>query len=274
MQSWLLGNPGTSRHVRRTMNTRLKIALVAAVSASVAAVAAVTLAGGGADKATATVPPDPTEPTQETAETMDRSITVTGHGTVKVTPDVADLWLGVQSTADTGEAAMSTIETKSQALVNGLKELGIPAEDIQTSNLSLYPNYGQNGRTINGYSASVDVSVRARQIDRIGELLDSVQGLVGDELTIGGISFSYEDPEAVLEQARIAALENARVRAEQYAAAAGTEVGEIVKIVETPTGDAIPYMMEARELAADSGAAIEPGSQELVVDVTVVFAMA
>jgi uncharacterized protein YggE len=257
------------------MNTRLKIALVAAVSASVAAVAAVTLAGGGAEKATATVPPDTSEPTGEvTEDAMDRSITVTGHGTVKVTPDVADLWLGVQSTADTGEAAMSTIETKSQQLVNRLKELGIPAEDIQTSNLSLYPNYGQNGRTINGYSASVDVSVRARQIDRIGELLDSVQGLVGDELTIGGISFSYEDPEAVLEQARITALENARARAGQYAAAAGVEVGEIVKIVETPIGDAIPYMMEARELAADSGAAIEPGSQELVVDVTVVFAMA
>ena len=249
------------------MNTRLKIGLVAAISASVAAVAAITLAGGGTDKATATVPPDSTESTQETEDTMERSITVTGHGTVKVTPDVADLWLGVQTTADTGDAAMTTIETKSQALVNQLKELGIPAEDIQTSNLSLYPNYGQNGRTINGYTASVDVSVRARQIDGIGALLDAVQGSVGDELTIGGISFSYEDPEAVLEQARIAALENARARAGQYAAAAGTEVGEIVKIVETPTGGPIPYMVEARELAADSGAAIEPGSQELAVDV-------
>ena len=255
------------------MNTRLKIGLVAAISASVAAVAAITLAGGGTDKATATVPPDSTESTQETEDTMERSITVTGHGTVKVTPDVADLWLGVQTTADTGDAAMTTIETKSQALVNQLKELGIPAEDIQTSNLSLYPNYGQNGRTINGYTASVDVSVRARQIDGIGALLDAVQGSVGDELTIGGISFSYEDPEAVLEQARIAALENARARAGQYAAAAGTEVGEIVKIVETPTGGPIPYMVEARELAADSGAAIEPGSQELAVDVSVVFEM-
>jgi uncharacterized protein len=258
------------------MNTRLKVAMMAAVSASVAAVAAITLAAGGSDKARATVPPDTTEATGDvTEDSMERSITVTGHGTVKVTPDVADLWLGVQTTADTGDAAMSTIESKSQDLVNRLKELGTPAEDIQTSSLSLYPNYGQNGRTINGYTASVDVSVRARQIDRIGELLDSIQGLVGDELTIGGISFSYEDPEAVLEQARVAALENARARAQQYAAAAGTEVGEIVKIVETPTGGPIPYMMEARaEAAADSGVAIEPGSQELVVDVTVVFAMA
>jgi uncharacterized protein len=257
------------------MNTSLKIAMVSAVSACVAAVAAITLAGGGTETATATVPPDTTEPTETaTEDPMERSITVTGHGTVKVTPDVADLWLGVQTTADTGDAAMSTIETKSQELVNTLKELGIAAADIQTSNLSLYPNYGQNGRTINGYSASVDVSVRARQIDRIGELLDSVQGLVGDELTIGGISFTYENPEAVMEQARVAALENARARAGQYAAAAGAEVGEIVKIVETPSGGPIPYMMEARaEAAADSGVAIEPGSQELAVDVSVVFEM-
>ena len=252
------------------MNTRLKIAMVAAVSASLAAVAAITLVGGGDDRATATVPPDATEPTEDP---MERSITVTGHGTVKVTPDVADLWLGVQTTAKTGDAAMSTIETKSRDLVNRLKELGIAAEDIQTSGLSLYPNYGQNGRTINGYTASVDVSVRVRQIDRIGEQLDSIQALVGDELTIGGISFSYEDPEAVLEQARIAALENARARAGQYAAAAGTEVGEIVKIVETPAGGPIPYAMDMAAPEGEGRLAIEPGSQELVVDVSVVFAM-
>jgi hypothetical protein len=241
------------------MNTRLKIALVSAIAASLAAVAAVTLTAAGDDRATATVPPD-----EQTEDIMERSITVTGHGTVKVTPDVADLWLGVQTTADTARQAMSTIGTKSEQLVNQLKERGIAAEDIQTSELCL-----------NGYSASVSVSVRARQIDGIGALLDSIQGLVGDELTIGGISFSYEDPEAVLEQARVAALENARARAEQYAAAAGTEVGEIIKIVETPSGGPIPYYADARmEYAADAAAvAIEPGSQELAVDVSVVFGM-
>jgi uncharacterized protein YggE len=253
------------------MNTRLKIALVSAVCASLAAVAAVTLTAAGDDRATATVPPD-----EQTEDVMDRSITVTGHGTVKVTPDVADLWLGVQTTADSGREAMATIGTKSDQLVNQLKELGIAEDDIQTSELSLYPNYGQNGRTINGYTASVNVSVRSRQIDGIGALLDSIQRLVGDELTIGGISFSYDDPEAVLEQARVAALENARARAEQYAAAAGTEVGEIIKIVETPSGGPIPYYSDARmEYAADAASvAIEPGSQELAVDVTVVYAMA
>jgi uncharacterized protein YggE len=203
---------------------------------------------------------------------MERSITVTGHGTVDVVPDVADLWMGVQATAPTGDEVMTTVEQKSQRLVNALKNAGIDAKDIQTSGLSLYPNYSQNGNNITGYSASVDVSVRVRNIDRVGELLDAVQGMVGQELTIGGISFSYEDPEAVMQQARVAAIENARTRAQQYAAAAGAEVGEVVKIVESSSAaPPVPYAME--RMAADASVAIEPGSQELSADVSVVFSM-
>jgi uncharacterized protein len=251
------------------MNTRWKIAVASALAAGVAAVATAALAGGGNDVATATVPPDSTEPTEKP---MERSITVTGHGTVDVVPDVADLWMGVQATAPTGDEVMTTVEQKSQRLVNALKNAGIDAKDIQTSGLSLYPNYSQNGNNITGYSASVDVSVRVRNIDRVGELLDAVQGMVGQELTIGGISFSYEDPEAVMEQARVAAIENARTRAQQYAAAAGAEVGEVVKIVESSSAaPPVPYAME--RMAADESVAIEPGSQELSADVSVVFSM-
>ena len=251
------------------MNTRWKIAVASALAAGVAAVATAALAGGGNDVATATVPPDSTQPTERP---MERTITVTGHGTVNVVPDVADLWMGVQATAPTGDEVMNTIEQKSQRLVNALKNAGIDEKDIQTSGLSLYPNYARNGNDITGYTASVDVSVRARDINRVGELLDAVQGMVGQELTIGGISFSYEDPEAVLEQARVAAIDNARARAQQYAAAAGTEVGDVVKIVETSSAaPPVPYAMD--RMAAEATVAIEPGSQELSADVSVVFSM-
>src|SRR4051794_17484068 len=212
------------------MNTRWKIAAASALAAGVAAVATVALVGGGHDVARATVPPDTTQPTEKP---MSRSITVTGHGTVQVVPDVADLSLGVQSTAESGAEVMKTIAAKSQRLVDTLKSAGIDAKDIQTSNLSLYPNYSRNGNTITSYTASVDVTVHIRQIDRVGDIVDAVQGMVGEELTIGGISFSYENPEAVMEQARTAAIDNARTRAEQYAGAAGAHVGDVVKIVET-----------------------------------------
>ena len=252
------------------MNSRWKVAAASVLAAGVAAIATIALTNDGDDVATAT--PPPTDPTEDQ---MERSISVTGHGTVKVTPDVADLWLGVQSTAPSGDEVMTTVEERSQALIDALEGAGIADEDIQTSGLSLWPNHSQNGKKITGYTASVDVSVRARDLDRIGELLDSVQGLVGDELTISGISFAYDDPEAVMEQARVAAIENARTRAAQYAAAAGVEVGEIVKVVEASMSGPIPYLAEARaEFAADGSMPIQPGTQELAADVTVVFAMA
>jgi uncharacterized protein len=251
------------------MNTRWKIAVASALAAGVAAVATAALVGGDNDVATATVPPDSTAATEKPPQ---RSITVTGHGTVDVVPDIADLSMGVQATAPTGKEVMTTVEQKSQQLVDALKRAGIDEKDIQTSGLSLYPNYSRNGNNITGYTASVDVDVRARDIDQVGELLDAVQGMVGEGLTIGGISFSYESPEAVLEQARVAAIDNARTRAQQYAGAAGAEVGDVLKIVEISSA-APPVPYEMRAAAADGAIAIQPGSQELSADVSVVFAM-
>ena len=106
-------------------------------------------------------------------------------------------------------------------------------------------------------------------------MLDGLQGLVGEELTLGGISFSYDDPEAVMADARTAAIENAKVRAGQYADAAGAELGEILRIVESSV--ATPVFAREMSVAQDSAAgapmAIEPGSQDLAADVSVVFAM-
>jgi hypothetical protein len=257
------------------MTSRWKIALAAAVTAGLSTTAVIAASGGNADPAQATIPDDsvPASPDDEVS-TPERSITVSGHGTVEVTPDIANIGAGVQATAPTADEVMDTVGTKSQALVDTLKAVGVAEEDIQTSGLSLYPNYGNDGRTIDGYSASVNVSITAHDVDRIGELLDAMQGFVGEELTLGGISFSYADPEAVLGEARAAAIENARTRAEQYATAADAEVGEIVRIVEATAGGAIPLPVVREAAAADTAqVAIEPGSQELTVDVSVVFAM-
>ncbi|MBA3289426.1 MAG: SIMPL domain-containing protein [Acidimicrobiia bacterium] len=254
---------------------RWKVALVAAAAAGAATLAIVATAALGGD-AGATVPPS-TEPgaTEPADETSARTIAVTGHGTVEVTPDVADLWLGVQATRPTATEAMDVIAAKSTDLVATLKALGAEARDIQTSGVSLYPNYGNDGVAINGYQASVSVNVRLRDIDGVGAVLDGVQGFVGEELTIGGISFSYDDPEAVLGDARAAAVDNARERAAQYAAAAGTDVGDVIRIAESSAETFPPvYYAEGRVAADEAGAvAIEPGTQELSADVTVVFEM-
>ena len=162
---------------------------------------------------------------------------MSGHGTVSVVPDVADISAGVQATADTAAEAMDTVGTKSQALVDTLKGLGHRRRGHPDVRAQPVPPFTNDGSTINGYQASTNVTVTVHDVSRIGEVLDGLQGLVGEELTLGGISFSYDDPEAVSAEARAAAIENAKVRAGQYADAAGAELGEILRIVESSVSD-------------------------------------
>ncbi len=250
------------------MTASWKIALVAAASAVGATTAVVALTDGAASPVSATVPPDETggAPTDRPV----RSVAVTGHGTVKVRPDVAQVYMGVRSNDPDASVVYSTLETKSTALVDSLQGLGIAEEDIQTSGLNIYPNIDEN--QISSYQGNVDVSVTVRDLARIGELLDGVQAFVDPELTLGGISFSYAEPETVLAEARTAAVANARLRAEQFATAADGGVGEVLEIVES----SVPTTFFAADRssfdeAAGAEIAIEPGSQELAVDVTVVF---
>ena len=256
------------------MTSRWKSAVAAAGGAAVAAVAVIALSNGSTGPAGATVPPDTTTPGQSGAEdTATRSITVTGHGTVTVVPDIATLNAGVQATAPTAVEALDTVATNSQDLVATLTGLGIAEEDIQTSGLNLFPTFDSDGREITGYQASTSVNVTIRDVEAVGGVIDGLEGFVGEELTLGGISFGYDDPEAVLGDARSAAIENARTRAEQYATAAGAEVGEILRIVEGSTPQVFRDAGFAAEDAAAASVAIEPGTQDLAADVTVVFEM-
>ena len=244
------------------MTSRGKTGLVAAGAAAVAAVAAIALSGGATGPAGATVPPDSTVPGETvTGDAATRSITVTGHGSVTVVPDIAYLDAGVQASAPTAEEALDTVGTSSQDLVTTLTALGIAEEDIQTSGLSLFPTFDDEGRTITGYQASTNVRVTIRDVESVGAVVDGLKGFVGEELTLGGISFGYDDPEEVLGDARSAAVDNARTRAAQYAEAAGADVGEILRIVEGSVPE-VPVFAAgvAADEAARSQVAIEPGT--------------
>jgi hypothetical protein len=265
------------------MTTRWRTAVIAGIAAATATVAASAWAASRGDEpasAQDTTVPDTTAPDGSGTDEGDddrRTIAVSGHGSVDVTPDIAHLEMGAQATAPTSQEALDQVGTKSRALVDSLKALGIAARDIQTSGLNLWPQYDNNGQQITGYQGSVSVSVTARDLDSLGTVIDGVSALVGDNLTLGGIWFDYDDPEAVMAEARTAAIANARERAAQYAAAAEAEVGDILRIDETVSGGPVPFE-EFGRFAADEAAAaevaIEPGRQELSVDVSVVFEMA
>lgn len=259
------------------MSNRWKLAIAGAVSAAVAAVAVIALsawasapAAAGPDTTT-TTPADP----GAAPDSTQRTITVNGHGTVSVVPDTADLMAGVQAQAATATEALDTVGTKSQALIDTLKGTGIAPDDIQTAGLSLFPTYGNDGQNITGYQASTNVTATISDVTKVGDVVDALKSLVGEQLTLQGVSFSYKDPETVMAAARTAALANAKVRAEQYAEAAGVELGAVLRIVEGSVSSPVQF----RELAggaapaADAKVAVAPGSQDLAADVNVVYAM-
>lgn len=200
------------------------------------------------------------------------SITVSGSGTVQVEPDTAVVNLGVQAQALTGAEAMDSVNANATALTEALVAAGIAETDIQTSGLSLYSTTGDDGVTVTGYNASLTVNVTIHDIEAVGSTIDTAQQAGGEGFTIGGVSFSFADPETVLEQARIDALANAQAKAEQYANAAGVALGAIVSITESPSYPPIVYgdVAMARDEAA--GPPISPGQLDLSIDITVTFA--
>lgn len=242
--------------------TRLTLGVVAVVAAAAAVLgtAALTRSDDGG-RASAQ--------SEETADEDRRTIRVTGHATVDVTPDVATVSLGAQHSAPTAKEALDTVSLKAAAITNLMKDAGIAAKDIQTSDLSVWPQYGR-GETITGYQASNTVTVRTTDIEGLGSLLDDVAAQAGDQFRLDGISFSFDDPESVLADVRAEAIANARDKAGQFVADEDVEVGDIRMIAEQGSQAPIPYELEAADMAT-SRVPIEAGSQELAVDVTVIF---
>jgi len=272
------------------------VGAVAAVAAVVAvATASVAVAGTTPDEPTTTTatddsaviapPPPPTSstppteplPTEPVVTTSEGTITVAGTGTVQVEPDTAVVNLGVQATAPTGAEATDSVNAAATALTDALIAAGIAEDNIQTAGLNLYSVTGDDGTTITGYNASLSINVTIDDVEAVGSTIDAAQSAAGAGFTIGGVTFSFADPESVLAQARVDALASARAKAEQYAAAAGVELGEIIAIVESPSSPPILYAAAGQTAAPANDAAgppIDPGQLDLTIDIAATYAIA
>ena len=204
-----------------------------------------------------------------------RSVTVSGHGKVTVKPDTASLSLGVSVTASKANDALRQAANKADTLIKVLTSAGVSKDDIATSGVSLYPQYDNTGRRISGYNASNSMTVTIRKLGDAGTIIDAAAALVGNEINVGGISFYVNDTEAVLGAARAAAITNAKARADQYAGAANATVGAVMTIseVSSPVIGPIYYQNASADRAGAPAAStpVSPGTQDLTIDVTVVY---
>jgi uncharacterized protein YggE len=205
-----------------------------------------------------------------------QGITVNGTGTVTIKPDLATITIGVQAQAPSAADAQGIASAAMAKVVDAIKGNGIAEADIATQWVSLEPqyNYKNDGSTptVIGYVSNQTVSVKVRDLARVGPVIDTAVAAGANQ--VSGISFSVADPSAAASQARATAIADAKARATELANAAGVTLGAATMITEVSAPGPIPYEYRAAAPAADgAGTPILPGTTEVQVDVEVTYAI-
>jgi uncharacterized protein YggE len=251
---------------------------------SLAAGAAVTglLAGAfalgaaqGSGAAAATVPGG-TLVTQAAGAGAGGRITVTGTGTVSGTPDRLSLSMGVQTSGSSVSAALQQANQAVRAVTRALARTGVRGSDIQTSGLSVQPNYAGNSAVPTGYGVGESIEVTLRTLGTAGAQISAAARAGGNATEVDGVSLSLGGTGSLLAVARARAVAEARTKAAQYAKALGRSVGPVVSMSEQGPAEPLPVFAQgaARSPATPSRVPVSPGSQRVTVTVTAVFTLA
>ena len=201
-------------------------------------------------------------------------ITIIGEASIAATPDMATISLGVTTEGLTAAEAMAANSKALSAVIERLKAAGIAEHDLQTSNLSLSPNWvgydsGQTP-TISNYMAMNMLNVRVRDLAALGSVLDA--SIADRANTLNGITFELSTPRPVQDEARKAAVADAAAKAGLYAQAAGVKLGKVILISEQQNYNGpVPVFMEAK---AASPVPVASGQIALQTSVTVTYEIA
>ena len=207
------------------------------------------------------------------ADTRPRTITGTATGKIEGVPDTLTITLGVESHAASAQEAMAQNADRSNKVIMALVASGLAEKDLQTTQLSLSPTYDKYSR-INGYSVSNVVTAKIHDVRGGGKYVDAAVAQAGNDIRVQGITLSIEDTGRLVAAARADAVTRAGAQARQLARAADVRLGGVEKITERrPDSFGTFGVQSLRADAAALPVPIEPGTQELSVDVTVVFAI-
>jgi uncharacterized protein YggE len=200
-------------------------------------------------------------------------VSVLGTASVTGTPDTLTLSMSVAVTRPSASEALAAANAAAAKLHAALKERGVADADLQTSGLSLYPNYTDKS-VIKGYQAGESVTAKLRDLKTAGATIGAVATAAGDDARIDGIRLGLESDSTLLKEARAKAVADAKVRAETYAQAADRSVGAVLSIAEPGVSFAFqPKAYGAAESAqaTASDVPLQVGSQDIQVSVTVTY---
>ena len=213
-----------------------------------------------------------------TAPAQPRSLSVSGNGTVFLTPDIAYIYVGVHTEDPDLATAVNKNNTQAQALVDALKNAGIAVKDIQTSNFSVYTNGNQGYDKVTGqptytppsYSVDNSVYVTMRDLSKMGKILSTAVSSGAN--SINSISFDVADKTAAMTQARQKAMTNAGNLATELAQTAGVKLGGIQSVSYSDNSPMPYYGMGGGAAAAPNASVpIQPGQTQISVTVNVIY---
>jgi hypothetical protein len=199
------------------------------------------------------------------------TVTASGAGTAQAAPDTAEMSFGVTTMSANAKTALDDAAKVAGQISSAVKKQGIAAEDIQTRDVSVYPQSSdQNGKqVITGYQASLSVQVKVRDIAKLGEVISAANAAGAN--TISGPSFTIDDPAPARAEAIDEAVADARKSAEAMAKAAGKSVGEVLSMSSSDVGTVGPMYSTSDRAVAAEAVPIEPGQLDITASVVVVF---
>ena len=205
-------------------------------------------------------------------QNIQRTVSVSGSGSVKVPADAAKLTLSVLTKASTALSSVQDNAAKMNKVYDALKKIGIAETEISTTNYSLYQEtFYKDGKNEPGqYVTSNNIIVVLDDVEKSGLVIDTAISAGVNQMN--GISFFVKDSGAALEQARVLAFQQAKEKAAVYAREAGCKLGKVLTITENSGSYPVvrEYAMDAKMAAANS-TTISAGNDSLAVSVFVVF---
>ena len=210
----------------------------------------------------------------ETPADFPSAISVTGEANISVPPDLASVDAGVATDAKTAREASEANNVAMGKVMAALKTANIDAKDIQTSRLSLQPQYAPNRSgpsPIVGYRASNRVTVRIHDVTKVANVIDTLVGAGAND--IGNVNFGVSQASKLLDDAREKAVADARRKAEIYAKAAGVTLGAPLSISEEGAPQPVFRGKMAMPMAAAAPTPIAQGEETLSISVSVTWAI-
>lgn len=208
-----------------------------------------------------------------------RTVTVTGQGRVSYNPDLAIVTLGVQiDKVSKPDEALNQLNSKVAGIVSALKEIGIAAEDIQTQNYSLYPQYDyiNNASKVTGYNANQQLVVKISGYDkdqsRLSQAIAAASKAGANQ--VNSLTFDSSQMNDLKQQARLAAISDAKDKSAALAETAGVELKEIVGWYEnyinpTPVYSTMDYARGGMGAGGEASPQTPAGEREVVIEIGV-----